>query len=298
MGMYKKVESIICLLLVLMSVSSFAQSPLKPLIKAKSGDAKAVQDLKEFEASGIEKQFNYGKVTRDEFITQAKKYTGTPYKYGGYSKAGIDCSGLISKAFQDLGLDMTHSVQEMAKYGEIIIDKDELKPGDLIFFTKTYKTKNLISHAGIVIEGGKMLHASSSKGVSATNINNPYYWDKYYLFGTDIFGGKVKVKDQPAVADISGDRLVADVYRIKLKGRFTDSGEKYRRSLLTASHATLAFGTMVEVTNPNNGRKVNVRINDGDSGRDNIGLTLSKKSARKLRIKKGIPVEVSISIMD
>lgn len=292
--MIMKVKHPAFVVFLLFPLLAFAQSPLKPLIKERSGDTKAVQELKDFEASGIEKQFSHGKVTREEFIKQAKKYTGTPYKYGGYSKSGIDCSGLISKAMQDLGLEMTHSVQEMAKFGEIILDKNDLKPGDLIFFTKTYKTKNLISHAGIVVEDAKMLHASSSKGVSVTNINNPYYWDKYYLFGTDIFGGKVKVKDKPAVVDLSGDKIVADVYRIKLKGRFTDSGERYRRKLLTASHASLAFGTMVKVTNPNNGRTVNVRINDGDSGRDNIGLTLSKKAARKLRIKKGIPVEVSI----
>lgn len=284
--------------MLLFPIIAIAQSPLKPLIKEKSGDAKAVQELKDFEKSGIEKPFDFGKVSREEFISQAKKYTGTPYKYGGFSKSGIDCSGLISKAFQDLGLEMTHSVQEMAKYGEIILDKNKLKPGDLIFFTKTYKTKNLISHAGIVVEDAKMLHASSSKGVSVTNINNPYYWDKYYLFGTDIFGGKIKVKDKPAPANISEDKLVADVYRVKLKGRFTDSGEKYRRKLLTASHESLAFGTILEVTNPNNGRSIKVRINDGDSGRDNIGLTLSKKAARKLRIKKGIPVEVRIGIVD
>lgn len=293
-----KTINVFSLLILLSSVSLYAQSSLKPLIKAKAGDAKAVQELKDFEASGIEKPFDYGKVTREDFIVQAKKYTGTPYKYGGYSKAGIDCSGLISKAMQDLGLEMTHSVQEMAKFGEIILDKNDLKPGDLIFFTKTYKTKNLISHAGIVVEDAKMLHASSSKGVSVTNINNPYYWDKYYLFGTDIFGGKLKIKDKPAIVELGGDQLMADVYRIKLKGRFTDSGEKYRRKMLTASHATLNFGTMVKVTNKNNGRSVEVRINDGDTGRDNIGLTLSKKAARKLRIKKGIPVEVNMQVLN
>lgn len=292
---FKKILLIPFLLLPLII---FGQGAIKQLIKQKSGDAKAVAELKQFEASGIEKPFDYGNVTREQFIKQAREYLGTPYKYGGYSKSGIDCSGLISKAFKDLGLEMTHSVQEMAKFGTIILDKEELQPGDLVFYTKTYKTTNLISHAGIVVEDGKMLHASSSKGVSTTAIKNPYYWDKYYLFGTRIFEASKKYQKTDLVAvNSNAEMLMAGVYRVKFKGRFTDSGEKYKRGALTASHPSLPFGTMVELTNPNNKRKVQVRINDGDSGRDNISLSISKKAARKLRIKKGIPVNVTIKVL-
>lgn len=299
-----KTKKLLTTLLLLFSFGIYAQNAIDFLIKQNKGNPQLVKELKEFKNSDIQKPFFFGDVTIDEFITQAKTYLGTPYKYAGYSKSGIDCSGFVSKTFNDLGVDITRSAQEMAKYGTIIVDKNELQAGDLIFFTKTYKTKNLISHAGIVLPDAKMIHASSSKGVSITNINNPYYWDKYYLFGTRIFDKDTEpiLAAKPAETKLNTSanfksNVIAAVYDVKFRGKYTDSGEKYMKGELTASHPTLPFGTLIKVTNQNNGKKITVRVNDGDTGRDEIDLTLSHKAARKLKLLRETKAEVKIEII-
>jgi murein DD-endopeptidase / murein LD-carboxypeptidase len=268
-----------------------AQDPISTLIDSNAGDAEMVRRLKVFAESSIEKPFDHGQVSSDQFLNKAKSYLGTPYKFGGMSKSGIDCSGLIAKTMADVGLSLPHDAQELAKYGTIILDRDDLQPGDIIFFTKTYKTSKLVSHAGFVLEDGKMIHASSSKGVMITNIKNPYYWDKYYLFGTRIFGGA----GTSALA--KGETVIAGIYNVGVRGKYTDSGEKYSAGSLTASHPTLPFGTHVRVTNPANGKSVEVVINDGDTGRDTIVLTLSKAAAKKLKMKKDTTLEVKIEVI-
>lgn len=286
--------------LILLSLNTgfiVGQNAISELIKSNSKDAEMVKRLKEFEKGGIEKPFDYENVSPEMFIKQARKYMGAPYKYGGMSKSGIDCSGLIVKTMEDLGLYAPHSALELARFGKIILDKNKLQPGDFIFFTKTYNTPKLVSHAGFVIEDDNMLHASSSKGVSITAINNPYYWDKYFLFGTRIFEDVTPIIAAVTIPVGFTERIMAGIYDVKFKGKYTDSGEKYKAGNLTASHPSLPFGAIIRVTNLKNGRSVKVRINDGDSGRDNINLTLSKKASRKLRIKKGSNVEVDIIVI-
>lgn len=291
----------------------FAQEALDQLLARYSTDADMVQRLRKFKSDGAEKDFDVSGYKPNDFIRQARSYLGTPYKYGGMSKAGIDCSGLIVKTMQDLGLQAPHNANELAKYGKIILDKSELKPGDLIFFSRTYNTSRLISHAGFVIEGDQMLHASS-KGVNITSINNPYYYDKYYLFGTRIFGDEATIPEETPVVSTTprtepvateedilstgySTTLLAGIYDIRYKGKFTDSGEKYSKGALTASHASFPFGTQLRLTNPVNGRSVVVRINDGNNARDKTDLYLSKKAAKKLKMKKGLSINIQIEVL-
>ncbi|MFY0685990.1 MAG: C40 family peptidase [Cyclobacteriaceae bacterium] len=297
-------------LLCFASTITYGQEALDQLIKQNAGDADLVKRLKTFKSAGAEKYFDVSDFKPNDFIKTAKNYIGTPYKFGGTSKAGIDCSGLIVKTMEDLGLHAPHNANELAKYGKIILDKDELKPGDLIFFTRTYNTSRLVSHAGFVIEDDQMLHASS-KGVNITSIHNPYYYDKYYLFGTRIFGDDEAVTMPVVVATTpttakpvttgalkagSMGSALAAIYDVKTRGKYTDSGEKYSGGALTISHPTLPFGAMVELTNPANGRTIVARVNDGDSGRDKIEFTLSKKTAKKLKIKKDQQVKIDFKV--
>jgi cell wall-associated NlpC family hydrolase len=103
------------------------------------------------------------------------KWEGVRYKLGGESRTGIDCSAFIQKAFEEkLSLEMPRTTLLQAKIGKEI-SKDELEVGDLVFF-KTGKTK----HVGIYMENGKFMHASTSYGVTISDLSNSYFAKNYW----------------------------------------------------------------------------------------------------------------------
>lgn len=300
------------LMTLLFSVSfSFAQEALDQLLTRYANDADMTRRIRQFKSEGAEKALDLLTYQPDDFIDAARTYLGIPYKYGGRSRRGMDCSGLIVQTMEDLGLYAPHNANELAKYGKIILDKNELKPGDLIFFSRTYNTPRLVSHVGFVIEGDKMLHASNS-GVNITSIHHPYYYDKYYLFGTRIFQEKNPV-DVPTVASLEVTptpvpevdirqvgytaNVKARIYDKKYKGKYTKSGEKYKKGSFTASHTSYPYGTLLELTNPVNGRVVVVRINDREKGRYKNGMHISAKAAKKLKMKKGRTTKLRIEVL-
>lgn len=115
-------------------------------------------------------------------IKEAKKWLGTKYKYGGHSKNGTDCSGFVMevyKATYDFKLPRTSRDQhEFCKK----IKKSQLKVGDLVFFA-TGKSKGRVSHVGIYIGNGEFIHASSSKGVVISKLDQNYYVRTYHSSG-------------------------------------------------------------------------------------------------------------------
>lgn len=117
---------------------------------------------------------------RDGVVYYAKSYMGTPYVYGGNTKGGIDCSGLIYNAFRQQGIRVPRTVHELRKKGKRI-SIDRAKKGDIIFFRTSRKRK--LTHAGIVVNsrGGtpQFIHASSSNGVMISSLESSY-WKKAY----------------------------------------------------------------------------------------------------------------------
>ena len=117
---------------------------------------------------------------RDGVVYYAKAYLGTPYTYGGTSKKGVDCSGLIYNAFQQQGILIPRTVNNLRKKGKRI-SVDRAKKGDIIFFRTSRKRK--LTHAGIVVRTRdgipQFIHASSSKGVVISSLDNAY-WKKAY----------------------------------------------------------------------------------------------------------------------
>lgn len=117
-----------------------------------------------------------------ELIKEAKKWLGTKYKYGGHSKLGTDCSGFVMEVYKsvyDFKLPRTsRDQQEFCKR----IKKSQLKIGDLVFFA-TGKKKGKVSHVGIYIGNGQFIHASSSKGVIISEMDQNYYVRTYHSSG-------------------------------------------------------------------------------------------------------------------
>ncbi|MCM1521050.1 MAG: C40 family peptidase [Muribaculaceae bacterium] len=107
-------------------------------------------------------------------VSEARSWLGTPYKYGGEDHTGVDCSALVMKVYQSaLDINVPRSSAEQHDYCASV-SKSALIPGDLIFFA-TDKEKKSVSHVGIFIGEGKMIHASASKGVIVSDINQDYY---------------------------------------------------------------------------------------------------------------------------
>ncbi len=112
-------------------------------------------------------------------VAEAMKYVGSPYVWAGASPSGFDCSGFLMYVSQKAaGKNLTHSIGTQASSGQYVA-KDNLQPGDLVFFANTYTAG--LSHAGIYIGGGRFVHAENEgTGVVVSSINSAYWGSKYY----------------------------------------------------------------------------------------------------------------------
>ena len=118
----------------------------------------------------------------ERVITSARAYIGTPYKYGGTSRSGMDCSGLLLNSFKAIEISLPRSSEAQSKIGMEVKMKD-LEPGDLVFFA-TGSKKRKVTHVGLVTEikgqdNVKFIHASSTLGVVETNIYADYYQKRF-----------------------------------------------------------------------------------------------------------------------
>ena len=110
-------------------------------------------------------------------LQHALALLGTPYRWGGAGTDGFDCSGLVGYVFHSaLGIELPRVSREMATSGELISDRAQLSPGDLVFFGH----RGRVSHVGIYVGEGRFLHApSTGKDVMVSSLNNGYWSGKY-----------------------------------------------------------------------------------------------------------------------
>jgi probable lipoprotein NlpC len=116
-------------------------------------------------------------------ITTARTFLGTPYKYGGTTRSGMDCSGLLLNSFKAVNVNLPRSSEAQSKVGKEIKKMNDLEPGDLVFFA-TGKSKVVVTHVGLVTDvksrdNIKFIHSSSSLGVVETNLYADYYLKRF-----------------------------------------------------------------------------------------------------------------------
>lgn len=117
----------------------------------------------------------------DRIVNQAQAFSGTPYAWGGTTRKGMDCSGLMYVAFQKENIQLPRVSRDMVTRGKPV-KKNAIKKGDLVFF-KTDKNSRKINHVGLVtqVRSGVIyfIHATSSKGVVTSTLDQKYWQDAY-----------------------------------------------------------------------------------------------------------------------
>ena len=109
------------------------------------------------------------------FVKVATGFIGAPYRFGGSSLKGIDCSSFVQKIYRIFDITLPRNAREQSKVG-VSIDREKLTEGDLIFF----HTKRSLGHVGIYIGNNEFVHASSKrKVVRIDSLDTPYYQKRF-----------------------------------------------------------------------------------------------------------------------
>ncbi|WP_047247296.1 C40 family peptidase [Maribacter thermophilus] len=127
------------------------------------------------------------KTKADEVINTALTFSGVRYKFGGTTKKGMDCSGLLYVSFGEHDIQLPRTSASMAQQGKKIRIKD-VEKGDLLFF-KTSKGAKRINHVGMVVKVEKdeikFIHASTSRGVTISSLREGF-WNQAFVKATRI----------------------------------------------------------------------------------------------------------------
>ncbi|MBR9868667.1 MAG: glycoside hydrolase [Oceanospirillales bacterium] len=113
---------------------------------------------------------------RASLLQQYREWQGVPYLLGGQDKQGVDCSAFTQLTFrQRLGAEIPRTTLAQARLG-YQVEMPQLQPGDLLF----YRSRVKLRHVGIYIGKGEFLHASTSRGVMISSLNNPYWIQHFW----------------------------------------------------------------------------------------------------------------------
>lgn len=166
----QKIALILCCFLVLSSCKSKKT--------AKSSTRKSHQTVSTYEGRSSTSEYSS---KANAIVDYAETFQGVKYKYGGTTKKGMDCSGLVTTAFKKEAISLPRTTSQLAVTGDWI-DVKEVQKGDLLFFATKKNSRN-VNHVGIVTEARPgyvaFIHSSTSKGVM-TSLLSEKYW--YFAF--------------------------------------------------------------------------------------------------------------------
>jgi probable lipoprotein NlpC len=118
----------------------------------------------------------------DKIVVNAIKYKGIPYKFGGTTKRGMDCSGIVYVSYLKEKVQLPRVSRQMAKRGKKVSLRNA-KKGDLLFF-KTSKRRSRINHVGLIVSVKKnqirFIHSTSSRGVITSSLSERY-WENAFV---------------------------------------------------------------------------------------------------------------------
>jgi lipoprotein Spr len=112
-----------------------------------------------------------GPVSRTKVEEAARPWLGAPYRFGGASRYGIDCSALTQNVMGDLGADLPRTVREQAAAGAPV-NAAGIAPGDLVFFRLS---STMIDHVGVALDANRFVHSAASRGVVVDHLMDEYF---------------------------------------------------------------------------------------------------------------------------
>jgi len=165
-------QRIFVILFLVLSITSCKSK--KHVVTKKSKSAKSINKSKPISGTN---NINFS-IAAENVVKNAKQFDGVRYKYGGTTKKGMDCSGLVFTSFKKENIALPRTTKDLSKSGEWV-DIKEVKKGDLLFFS-TKKNSRTVNHVGIVTDSRignvEFIHASSSKGVMVSNLAERYWY--------------------------------------------------------------------------------------------------------------------------
>ncbi|MBP1763934.1 MAG: spore cortex-lytic enzyme [Firmicutes bacterium] len=108
-------------------------------------------------------------------INTSFEYLGVPYRYGGTTPRGFDCSGFVQYVYKKHGITLPRTADIQYKSGAAVARK-QLRAGDMVFFSTTDKG---VSHSGIYLGDNKFISATSSRGIAIRSMSDPYWQPRY-----------------------------------------------------------------------------------------------------------------------
>ena len=174
--MHIRIIPILLSLLLIVSCKSTKKTSSQKKLPSVTVKESKEAEIKEAETIDSSEKATTSYLT-NAIIDSAFAYSGTPYKYGGTSKKGMDCSGLIYTAFKENDVPLQRTSSAMATQGKRI-KLNRVKKGDLLFFG-TGKNRKRINHVGLVVKvdakGIKFIHATTSRGVLISSLKEGYW---------------------------------------------------------------------------------------------------------------------------
>lgn len=177
------------LILLLLTIFSCGGSKNRPIIVTKKEEEKTTKtpEVRKPSTRGTtKKETTSTKVIVEEIdneliekiIKNASAYEGVKYKYGGTTKKGMDCSGLMYTAFSEEDIRLPRTTSQLSTYGDWV-DLKEVKEGDLLFFA-TKRNSRQVNHVGLVTSARlgrvEFIHASTSRGVIRSLLSEKYWY--------------------------------------------------------------------------------------------------------------------------
>ncbi|UCB52395.1 MAG: C40 family peptidase [Candidatus Zixiibacteriota bacterium] len=168
---YMKRLSEYCLLIVFLCLIMMGCGP-RPRFTSATPEERKSRDMAEEQSAKEGK----GKIDKTKMGRIINSFLGAPYQYGGDTKSGMDCSGLVVQVYRKYaGFSLPRSAKKLYQLVKQI-HQDDLAYGDLVFFSDGWFS---VSHVGIYIDDGQFVHSAKSSGVIVSSLDEKYYKRRY-----------------------------------------------------------------------------------------------------------------------